>query len=77
MAVKGQFRCEPEKKKMEPTTIRAALDRCLRSPPFNKKISICDGINFNEANKALNSYLKHLVSTFKIAGIVPKNPPPC
>ena len=53
---------------------RAALDRYLRSPPINKKFSICDTIQFNEANKALNSYLKHLASTGKIAGTVHKNP---
>ena len=55
-------------------SIRAALDRYLRSPPLNKKFSICDGIQFNEANKALNSYLKHLASTGKIAGTIHKNP---
>ena len=54
--------------------IRAALDRYLRSPPLNKKFSICDGIQFNEANKALNSYLKHLAITGKIAGTIHKNP---
>ena len=61
-------------KKTSPLSIRAALDRYLRSPPINKKFSICDTIQFNEANKALNSYLKHLASTGKIAGTVHKNP---
>ena len=61
-------------KKTSLLSIRAALDRYLRSPPINKKFSICDTIQFNEANKALNSYLKHLASTGKIAGTVHKNP---
>ena len=55
-------------------SIRAALDRHLRSSPFNKKVSICDTVQFNEANKALNSYLKHLASSGKIAGTVHKTP---
>jgi len=61
-------------KKTSLLSIRAALDRYLRSPPSNKKFSICDGIQFNEANKALKSYLKHLASTSKIAGTIHKNP---
>ena len=61
-------------KKTSLLSIRAALDRYLRSPPINKKFSICDTIQFNEANKALNSYLKHLASTGKIAGTAHKNP---
>ncbi|XP_044172020.1 uncharacterized protein KIAA1958-like, partial [Acropora millepora] len=60
-------------KKTSLLSIRAALDRYLRSPPFNKKVSICDTVQFNEANKALNSYLKHLASSGKIAGTVHKN----
>ena len=55
-------------------SIRAALDRYLRSSPLSKTFSICDGIQFNEVNKALNSYLKHLASTGKIAGTIHKNP---
>ena len=35
---------------------------------------IDDGIQFNEVNKALNSYIKHLASTGKIAGTIHKNP---
>ena len=54
--------------------IRAAVDRYLQSPPINNKFSICNIVQFNEANKALNSYLKHLASTGKIAGTVHKNP---
>lgn len=49
-------------------------NRYLRSPPLNKKFSICDEIQFNEANTALNSYLKHLASTGKIAGTINNNP---
>ena len=60
-------------KKTSLLSIRAALDRYLRSPPFNKKVSICDTVQFNEANKALNSYLKHLASSGKIAGTLHKN----
>jgi hypothetical protein len=45
----------------------------FKSPPFNKKFSICDNNLFNEANKTLNSYLKHLISTGKIAGTVRAN----
>ena len=61
-------------KKTSLLSIRAALDRYLRSPPLNKKFSICDGIQFNEANKASNSYLKCLASTGKIAPTIHKNP---
>ena len=55
-------------------SIRAALDRYLCLLAINKKFSICVTIQFNEANKALNSYLKHIASTAKIAGTVHKNP---
>ena len=61
-------------KKISLLSIRSALDRYLRSPPLNKKLSICYGIQFNEANKALNSYLKHLTSTGTIAGTIHKSP---
>ena len=61
-------------KKTSLLSIRAAFDRYLRSPPLNKKFSIYDGIQFNEANTALNSYLKHLASTGKIAGTIHNNP---
>ena len=54
--------------------IRAALDRHLKSPPYEKRFSICDNNLFSEANKTLNSYLKHLSSTRKIAGTVHKTP---
>ena len=62
-------------KKSSLMSLRAALDRYLRSPPYNKKFSICDLVTFQEANKTLHSYLKHLnISTGKIAGTVHKNP---
>lgn len=54
--------------------VRAALDRHLKSPPYNKRFSICDHNLFSEANKTLNSYLKHLSSTGKIAGTIHKTP---
>ena len=60
-------------KKTSLLNIRAALDRYLTSPPFNKKVLICDTVQFNKANKALNSYLKHLASSGKITGTVHKN----
>ena len=55
-------------------SVRAALDRHLKSPPHNKTFSICDNHLFSEANKTLNSYLKQLVNEGKIAGTVHKNP---
>lgn len=55
-------------------SVRAALDRHLKSPPHNKKFSICDNHLFSDANKTLNSYLKQLVNEGKIAGTVHKNP---
>ena len=61
-------------KKTSLLSIRAALDRHLKSPPHNKKFSICDNHLFSEANKTLNSYLKQLVNEGKIAGTVHKNP---
>jgi len=55
-------------------SVRAALDHYLKSPPYNKNISICDNYLFSEANKTLNSYLKQLVNQGKVAGTVHKNP---
>ena len=55
-------------------SVRAALDRHLKSLPYNKKFSICDNYLFSEANKTLNSYLKQLVNEGKIVGTVHKNP---
>ena len=59
-------------KKTSLLSIREALDRQLKSPPYNKKFCICDGHLFSEANQTLNSHL--LVSDVKIAGTVHKNP---
>ena len=59
-------------KKTSLVSIHAALDRHLRAPPCNNKFSICDDTSFSEANKTLNSFLKHLSSTGKIAGTVHK-----
>ena len=61
-------------KKTSLLSIRAALHRYLRSTPLNKKFSICDGIQFDEANKAFNSCLKYLASIGKIAATIHKNP---
>ena len=61
-------------KKSSLMSIRAALDRHLRSPPHNTKFSICDSVTFQEANKTLHSYLKNLMTTAKIAGTVHKSP---
>ena len=61
-------------KKTTYLSIRAALDRHLKSAPHNKAFSICDSQLFNEANKTLNSYLKHLSSSGQIAGTVHKKP---
>ena len=61
-------------KKTSLMSIRAALDRHLRSEPHNKTYSICDAVVFNEANKTLHAYLGHLVGSGKIAGTVHKNP---
>ena len=59
-------------KKTTYLSIRAALDRHLKSAPHNKAFSICDSQLFNEANKTLNSYLKHLSISGQIAGTVHK-----
>ena len=59
-------------KKTNLLSIRAAIGRYLRSPPLNKKWSICDGIQFNEANKALNFYLTYLADTGKFAATIHK-----
>ena len=61
-------------KKSSLMSIRAALDRHLRSPPHYKKFSICDSVTFQEGNKTSHSYLKHLMTTGKIAGTVHKSP---
>ena len=55
-------------------SIRAAIDRFLRSPPHNKTFSIIADAAFTKANKALDAFVKDLQKTGKIAGIVHKKP---
>ena len=66
---KGSF-CESTSMK----SIRAAIDRFLRSPPYNKTFSIITDAAFAEANKVLDAFVKDLRKTGKIAGIVHKKP---
>ena len=53
-------------------SIRAALDRFLRSPPHNKPFSIISDSAFTDANKVLDAFVKDLRKTGKIAGVVHK-----
>ena len=53
-------------------SIRAAIDRFLRSPPHNKPFFIITDPAFTEANKVLDAFVKDLRKTGKIAGIVHK-----
>ena len=53
-------------------SIRAAIDRFLRSPPHNKPFSIISDPSFTEANKVLDAFVKNLRKTGKIAGVVHK-----
>lgn len=56
-------------------SVRAALDRHLKSPPYNKNVSFRDDYSLiSEGNKTLNSYLKWFVNEGKIARTVLKNP---
>ena len=55
-------------------SIRAAIDRFLWSPPYNKNFSIIADAVFTEANKVLDAFVKDLRKTGKIAGIVHKKP---
>ena len=55
-------------------SIRAAIDRFLRSPLHNKTFSIIVDAAFTEANKVLDAFVKDLLKTGKIAGIVHKEP---
>ena len=48
------------------TSIRAAIDRFLRSPPNNKPFSIISDAVFTEANKILDAFVKDLRKTGKI-----------
>ena len=53
-------------------SIRAAIDRFLRSPPHNKPFSIISDAVFTGANKVLDAFVKDLRKTGKVAGIVHK-----
>ena len=55
-------------------SIRAAIDRFLRSLPYNRSFSIIADAAFTEANKVLDAFVKDLRKTGKIAGIVHKKP---
>ena len=54
------------------TTVRAAIDRHLRNEPNNKPFSIIGDREFTEANKALNSLLKSLITSGEICSTVHK-----
>ena len=53
-------------------SIRAAIDRFLRSPPHNKPFSIISDAVFTGANKVLDAFVKDLRRMGKVAGIVHK-----
>ena len=57
-------------------SIRGALDRYLKAPPYNnnRRFSICDKALFSKANKTLNSYLKQPVKQERTAATVHKIP---
>ena len=50
------------------TTIRAAIDRHLRSPPLSKPFSIVANSQFKEANKTPSNFLKNLSKNGEISG---------
>ena len=54
------------------TSVRAATDSFLRSPPNSKPFSIISDAVFTEANKVLDAFVKDLRKTGKIAGVVHK-----
>ena len=53
-------------------TIRAAIDRYLRSPPRCKQFSIVSDAAFIEANRVLFAFIKDLKMSGKIEGVVHK-----
>ena len=53
-------------------SIRAAIDRFLRSPPNNKSFSIISDAVFTEGNKIFDAFVKDLRKKGKIAGIIHK-----
>lgn len=61
-------------KKNTKKSIRAAIDRHLKSPPNNKPFSIIADPAFAEANSVLDAFVEDLRKTGKIAGVVHKNP---
>ena len=59
-------------KKTSLKSIRAAIDRYLRSPPRCKQFSITGDAAFTDANKVLDAFVKELRRSGKIAGIIHK-----
>lgn len=55
-------------------SIRAAVDRYLKSPPHNKAFTIVADPAFSEANAVLDAFVKDLRKSGKIAGVVHKKP---
>ena len=55
-------------------SIRATIDRFLRSQPHCKQFSIIGDPAFTEANQVLDAFVKDLRKTGKIAGVVHKKP---
>ena len=55
-------------------SIRAAIDRFLRSPPHCKQFSIIGDPAFIEASQVLVAFMKDLQKMGKIAGMVHKKP---
>ena len=55
-------------------SIRAAIDRFLRSPQYCKQFSIIGDPAFTEANQVLDALVKDLWKTGKMAGVVHKKP---
>ena len=55
-------------------SIRAAIERFLRSPPHNKVWSIIGDPEFKEANATLDAFAKDARRSGKVGGIVHKNP---
>ena len=53
-------------------SIRAAIDRYLRSPPRCKQFSIIADAAFTEANKILDAFVKDLRKSGRISDIVHK-----
>ena len=55
-------------------SIRAAIDRYLRTPPRCKQFSIIADAAFTEANKVLDAFVKDLRKSGKITGVIHKKP---